>query len=204
MALKRTLMKLGLVEEETVPIAKKAIPTTPQTATPVRAPVAAIDEAIAKALEQSLQENKLSGFDYLKFIAATDEMKVYNTPEETRFKMAFSTAKQMGLDVEGLTKSAKHYVSVLKQDEEDFDAECAQFQKKEIVAKEAKLTELEAKIVSLDEQAKRAREDYSALNEELKEKKSSLESRKAAFQTTLQSFVDNIEDNIAKITKYLS
>lgn len=203
MSFKKAFTKLGLLEEDAVPVAKKPQPTA-QVATPVATPAPVVDDAIAKALEQSLQDNKLSGFDYLKFVAATEEMKVYNTPEETRYKMAFSTAKQLGLDVDALLKSGEHYLSVLKQDEAEFKSECAQHEKKEITAKETKLAELEAKITSLTEQANKAKEDHTALTEEVQEKKASLESRRTAFDTTLQSFVDSIEANIAKITKYLS
>lgn len=203
MSLKKAFTKLGLLEEDAVPVAKTPQRTqTAQVAAPTPTPV--VDDSIAKALEQSLQDNKLSGFDYLKFVAATEEMKVYNTPEETRYKMAFSTAKQLGLDRDSLIKSGEHYLSVLKQDDVEFKSECAQHEKKEITAKETKLAELETKITSLTEQANKAKEDHAALTEEVQEKKTSLESRRTAFESTLQSFVDTIEANIAKITKYLS
>lgn len=202
MSLKKAFTRLGLLEEDVVPVAKT--PQRTQAAQVAPTPTPVVDDSIAKALEQSLQDNKLSGFDYLKFVAATEEMKAYNTPEDTRFKMAFSTAKQLGLDKDSLIKSGEHYLSVLKQDEAEFKSECTQHEKKEITAKETKLADLEAKIIALTEQANKAKEDHTALTEEVQEKKASLESRRTAFESTLQSFVDAIEANIAKINKYLS
>lgn len=205
MSFKKAFTKLGLLEEEAVPVAKRAQPTQ---ATQMTAPTAtmepAVDEETAKALEQYLQDNKLAGFDYLKFVAAVDEMKAYNTPEETRFKMAFSTAKQLGLDKDSLMKSGQHYLDVLAQYEKDFKAESAQFEKKEVIAKQTQLTDLEAKITSLTEQLMQTKANHAALTEEVQNKKDTLASGQLTFQTTLQSFVDAIDANLAKITKYLS
>ena len=204
MSLKKALTKMGLVEDTvSIPKAEPTIATKTTVPTMVPTTTVEIDIAISKTLQQSLQDNKLSGFDYLKFIAATDEMKTYGTPEDARYRMAFLAAKQVGVDKDSLVKSGQHYIDVLKQDETDFNAECIQFEKKEVQAKDTKIAELEAKLTSLNEQLTQANLDHTNLTDEVRGKRASLASRQAAFKGTLETFVGNIEANIAKINKYL-
>lgn len=210
MSLKTAFTKLGLVED-TVPVTKtktkQSVTTVLSTAPTYTAPPATtanVDEETAKVLEQSLQDNKLSGFDYLKFVAATEETKTYGVPEETRYKMAFSTAKQLGLDKDSLLKSGQHYIDVLAQNERDFKSDCTQFERINIQTKEVKIAELETKLTTLSEQLAQTKRERDDLASEVQENKSTQETSKASFQATLQSFVGGIETNIAKINKYLS
>ena len=208
MSLKNTLTKLGLIEE-TIQAKPKTLPA--QQPQPIGAVSAAVpvqttpvvDPTILSMLQQSLQENKLSGFDYLKFVSAVDEMKAAGGTEDVRFKMAFFAAKQLGVDKDALVKSAQHYVDVLRQDESDFNADCSQFEKKEIQAREAKIAELEAKLSDLNRQLAQAQQDHIGLANELQDKRASLEVRKSSFQTTLNSLKSVIEANIQKINQYL-
>lgn len=216
MSFKKAFTKMGLIEEEVVAPTKTRPQPTPTFSNSAPASfenshyptsyvaTPKVDDAIAKTLQQSLQESKLSGFDYLKFVASTEEMKIYGTPEDARYKMAFSAAKQLGVDKDSLVKSGQHYLDVLHQDDTDFQTECTQYEKREIQAKEAKVTELEAKLASLSEQLAQAKQERDGLVSEVAEKKASLDSRRASFQTTLQSFVTDIENNLSKINKYLS
>lgn len=205
MSLKKALVKMKLMEDEVVSVPTKAKATTPTTTyVPPTVQTPEIDATFAKALEQSLQESKLSGFDYLKFISTTEEMKTYGTPEETRFKMAFSAAKQIGMDKGKLVDSGQHYLDVLKQDEAEFNAECTRFEKEEIQSKETRISQLDTKVASLSEQLTKATQDRATLAEEVQEKKTGLDTRRASFQTTLKSFVSTIEANIAKINTYLN
>jgi hypothetical protein len=205
MSFKKAFTKMGLVEEEiitTKPQPTRAAATMRPTS--YSAPKPAVDEGISKTLQQSLQENKLSGFDYLKFIASTEEMKVYGTPEEARYKMAFSAAKQLGVDKNALIQSAQHYLDVLKQDETAFESEFVQPELKKVKAKETKIADLEARLTSLQEEIARAKENHDSLVGEVQENKANVDSQRESFQITLKSFVDNIEANITKITQYLS
>lgn len=200
--MKNMFIKLGLVEEAVV--AKKA-PTKPQTVAQPKIMVVepTIDASINQMLLQSIEENKLAGFDYLKFMSSVEEMKVYGTQEDARFKMTFATAKQLGVDKEGLNKSAQHYLDVLKNDENEFNTECTQFAKKEITARETKLTELEAKLTTLSGQIEATKVEYAKLSEEVSEKKDSLELRRNNFKNTFDNLVLTIQANLEKINKYL-
>lgn len=215
--MKNFLTKLGLVEDDTPAVKPKAAPTptatqqAPAGYVPPQAPSSfttftatpAIDPGIRDMLQQSLQENKLNGFDYLKFISAVEESKSTGVPEDARFKMTFSTAKQLGVDKNTLLKSGNHYIEVLAQDESDFNADCAHYEKSEVESRATKLASVESTIASLSSQLSQLNQDRATLAHELEQEKSKLESKKAAFRTTLESVRTTIQANIDKINQYL-
>jgi hypothetical protein len=217
MPLKSFLTKVGLVEEEiqvkprpvqqAAPQPTQSFPVERQTPsyapTPSYVPAPTIDPAISDMLAQSLQENKLSGFDYLKFTSAVEESKAMGVAEDARFKMTFSTAKQLGVDKPGLVKSGEHYLAVLTQDESDFNTDCANYDKKEIQSRAAKISQIESTITDLTKQLAQLQQDHGTLTQELQDETSRLESRKNAFQVTLQTFRANIQSNLDKINQYL-
>lgn len=221
MPLKSFLNKMGLVEDDvavtkaktTAPAATAPASTAPQQTsqspympspyTTSYTPTPAIDPAIQDMLNQSLQENKLSGFDYLKFVSAVDETKATGIAEDARFKMTFSTAKQLGVNKDTLLKSGAHYVDVLAQDESDFNTDCANYEKNQVQSREAKLANIESTITNLNQQLSQLTQDKSTLTQELQQEKFKLESRKVAFRVTLESIRTTIKSNIDKINQYL-
>lgn len=207
MAFKSFLNKMGLVEEDIkVTKAKTTVQApipTPSVSASMTTVSTVTDPSIQEMLSQSLQENKLSGFDYLKFISAVEESRSTGLPEEARFKMTFSTAKQMGVDKTALLKTGEHYVEVLTQDETDFNADCAEHEKNEVQSREAKITSIESTIEDLTKQLTQLNQDHMKLSEELQQEKIKLESRKVSFKVTLESFRGTIKSNIDKINQYL-
>lgn len=146
MPIKNFLNKMGLVEDD-APVAKTKSTQTQSQPTPTVTPAVSrmtttyvptptVDPAIQDMLSKSLQDNKLSGFDYLKFISAVEESKSTGVSEDARFKMTFATAKQLGLDKNNLLQSGSHYLEVLDQDENDFNSDCSQYEKNEIQSRE--------------------------------------------------------------------
>jgi hypothetical protein len=209
MSFKNALSKMGLIEESvasTKPVVQaKSVPSTPLPSSfiPPAVSTANVDPSIKEMLEQSIQESKLSGFDYLKFIGAVEEMKSSGSSEDARFKMAFVAAKQLGVDKDSLVKSGNHYLDVLKKDEDDFNSDCSEFEKNELQTRDAKIAELDSRVTELTKQLDDTKGALLSLKGEAASKRSSLESRRSGFQATLQSVKSVIETNISKINQYL-
>lgn len=209
---------MGLVEDE-VPAAKPKSPTqgpvqanSPSFTAEVRmnptytsphASMPTVDPVISEMLKQSLEENKLAGFDFMKFTSAVEEMKSTGATEDSRYKMAFFTAKQLGVDKASLLKSGSHYLDVLAGNENDFNSDCSQYEKSEISARQAKLSKIESTVADLSKQLAQLQQDHTSLTQEVATQQTNLESRKSSFQVTLQSFRATIESNIQKINQYL-
>jgi hypothetical protein len=213
MSLKNAFVKMGLVEEEVKSTPKTPTKTTtPETTTKKAAtiptftpePEPEVDPEISEMLEKSLQESKLSNFDYLKFISMVEKMKGKVSSEEARFQTAFSAAEELGLTKTNLLKSCDHYIDVLTEDENDFNDNCSDFEKKEVKSRETRLNTSAANIELLTKQLAQAQEEHETLQKEVEEQKEKLEARKQSFQTTLESFRSTIKENVDKINQYLS
>lgn len=211
MKFKNVLNKMGLVEDDIpvktngakMPVSSQPVSTAQPVFTPSYAPTPSIDPAISDMLKQSLESNKLSGFDYMKFTSAVEEMKSTGSSEDARYKMAFFAARQLGVDKANLLKSGEHYLDVLKQDENDFNSDCSEYDKKEVKSRESKLAQIESNLENLGTQLTQLHAERVKVSEELQNEKARLDSRKSSFQATLQNFRSTIETNIQKINQYL-
>lgn len=212
MKFKNVLNKMGLVEDDIpvktngaqVPVTNQPSSTAQSVFTPSSyTPTPSIDPAISDMLKQSLESNKLSGFDYMKFTSAVEEMKSTGSSEDARYKMAFFAARQLGVDKANLLKSGEHYLDVLKQDENDFNSDCSEYDKKEVKSREAKISQISNQVGDLTTKLAQLQQEQATLHEELQNEKARLESRRSSFQVTLQNFRSTIETNIQKINQYL-
>lgn len=170
-----------------------------------------VDKDIKAALLQSLQDNKLAGFDYLKFVAALEEMKEIGGTEEARLKMTFITAKQLGVDKTKLIESANHYLEVLKKDAVDFSSNLADKQAKNIGVNEKRLEDVEKAtnnhretITTLNAEIEKLQQEKYALTVQIADERARLENKKSAFEYTHTSLTNEIKDNIQKINQYLN
>lgn len=169
-----------------------------------------IDSEIKETLLQSLKDNKLSGFDYLKFVGALEEMKSEGGSESSRFKMAFIAAKQLGVDKKKLIDSAQHYLEVLENDSKDFNSNLNSKRTKTIGNSEKRIAELEKAveehtktIEALSAEVDQYKTEQTSLTEEITENRTKLDEKKAAFETTYASVAKEIENNIKKMDQYL-
>lgn len=172
---------------------------------------ASVDPEVRDALLQSLDENKLAGYDYLKFIAALEEMKSCGGNEESRFKMAYIAAKQLGVDKNQLLKTADHYKQVLQQDSQDFNNDLAQKQTETVGAHEDRIKQIDAAVAERNDQIAKLNAEITQLQQEkgslsgqVMENRAKLEVRKRSFEVTLAALTSEIDSNTQKINQYIS
>lgn len=199
-----------IVAAPSVPNVTASMSPTPATpfAPTYKSNVTLVDPEIRAVLLESLQNNKLAGFDYLKFVAALEEMKEFGGTEESRLKMAFITAKQLGVDKVKLTESAKHLLGVLERDASEFNAQLIDKQTQTVGANEKRLEEIEKTIethhktlVSLNEEIGKLQLERNTLTAKVTEDRIKLETKKASFENTYTSLTSEIQANIQKINQ---
>ncbi len=210
----------SLFVEDEQPVKKVAPQAAPATtmssslASPYQAPqtpvIAGPDQEIRAALIASINDKKLPGYDYLKYVAALEEMKSMVPAEDARFKIAFSVAKQAGADKVKLAETGQHYIQVLNEDLKEFQSNLAATTQEKVVVRERQLQDLDnavaerlQQIAQLTELNTKAAADRLALSNEIAETKAKLESKKKSFEVTHAGCVAEIEGNIQKINQYL-
>ena len=206
-----------LFTDETVPTQQRATgPTnpvstpTPVYGSPVYTSTPGVDPSIRSMLLQAMSDNKLAGYDYLKFVAALEEMKTDIPSEATRFKTAFAVAKQLSVDKATLAKSGQHYIDVLNNTAKEFQDNLASKMQETVTSGEKRLQEIDGQIQGRQEQIAKltaeiqaAQTERTELASKVAENHAKLDSRKQSFDVTHAGCVAEIEANIQKINQFL-
>ena len=161
-------------------------------------------------LTKALEKSNLPGFDYIEYKQSLGALNAMSIEEETAFKSAFATAQTVGLTKDKLLKSALHYKNVLNKEKEQFDAALEKQidqQVKSKMAEVAKLrkqiTEYKAKVKQLEQKMAVSQSTIDQADETIAAAKSKIEGTKESFEFTLQSIVNQIDQDIDNIKKFI-
>jgi chromosome segregation ATPase len=169
-----------------------------------------LDEKSIGFITNALEKANLPGFDYIEYRQAVDSLKKMNLDEATAFKSAFATAATMGLTKEKLVDTAKHYLSILQKEKEQFDAASAKQQDIKIGTNLQQVRDLqksvddnELKIKQLQEAVESAKAKIRELDFERDGAAAKIEEAKTKYLFTHQSIVNQMGADIENIQKYL-
>ena len=183
-------------------------PAAPIMAAPV-ATQGVVDDSTKQALTAALEANRLDSYDYLKFKSALNELAAIIPDESLRFKTVFTTAKSM-VTKEKLVQTANHYVTVLDEELREFNAAVDEQVNTRIVAGEAKVKTLDESVAAKHAQIQTLTDEIAALSQErtalvtkITEDKATIGTRKNNFVTTHQAMVQDIKNDISKVSSYL-
>lgn len=161
-------------------------------------------------LLEAMQQQNLSGFDYLEYKQSLNSLKKMPMDEPTRYQSAFAMAQTMGATPEALLKTGRHYIDVLHQEERKFEQALAAQQEKQIGSKQEEMKQLEETIKAKAEQIKRLTQEIEAHQKEkdqlrnaLEEAAVRVESTKNDFIASYNNLVEQIHQDLENIKKYL-
>ena len=218
----KKLKSLFVIEEEIEPKSKSVsakketkssrpqAPVTEEIPPIISARKAEIDDKSLKVLFRAMEENDLDGFDYLEFKEFLRSLDKVQMDEATRFRSAFATAQTMGASVQVLKDSAKHYLAVLRSEEEKFQ-QAFKARRQQIVEKRQKaINDLEAMIRNKEKQIQTWTADIAKHKEQMSEMQSAIDSSRAKVETTKNNFlhtyntlVKQIKEDVNKIETHL-
>ncbi len=197
------------------PAGKKPQPSTP-TPKPAPRPSSAqaggeVTEKFTTTLLKAIEANNIEGFDYIEYKQAIQSMSEMAMDEATRYKSAYAMAKTMGASSEHLIKAAKFYVSVLGKEEEKFMATLQRQVQQRVGQRHEQVKALEQAIGQKNqqiEQLKKEIEDHKKLldktNGEVAGVQDKLNLTKNNFEASYVHIRKQLEDDIQKMTTYLS
>jgi chromosome segregation ATPase len=168
-----------------------------------------LDDKSVDFLTKALAKNNLPGFDYIEFkqsLRALREMM----DEPTAYKSAFATAATVGLTKEKLLKTATHYKNILATEKKQFDAALQKQMEQRVHSKLTEVEKLKKQIVEYKEkikalEAKMAKSQSTIDNadQHIQAAKAKIEGTRDDFEHTLQSIVNEIDQDIESINQYL-
>lgn len=175
-------------------------PTEPGKAAPE------LTEVLFKAMEQ----NNIEGFDYLEFKQSLNSLKKMPMDDQTRYQSAFAMAQTMGVTVERLMQTGQHYLNVLKQEEQKFEAAVNNQKTRQIGEKEQQIQKLEETIKAKAEQIKQLTVEIEAdqtkakqLKQEITEASLKVETTRSNFVASYEALVQQIRSDLENIKNFL-
>lgn len=159
---------------------------------------------------KAMEANNLPGFDYLEFKQTLQSMQNLPMDESTRFKSAFAAAQTMGVNADKLVQTAKHYLEILKKEEEKFGSALNNQIDRQIKSKESEIQGLQDSIKSKAEQIKKLTAEIEnqqktaeSLQTEIAQSRVKVESTKNDFMASYNVLVVKIHSDIENMVKYL-
>jgi len=163
-----------------------------------------------KILQEALESNALDSYDYLKFKNATQELAKDILDEKLRFKTVFSAAKVMGVTPAKLVQTADHYLTVLNQELKNFNEAVEEQIKTKIVGSLNEVTLLEDSIVAKTADIKELTANVNTLTAQknilaakVETDKALIDDNKITFLAVQATMVQDIKNDITKLTNYL-
>lgn len=161
-------------------------------------------------LFKAIEENNVEGFDYIEFKNSVRSLTKVEPDEGKRYKSAFAMAGAMGLTKSKLFSSAKHYVSVLDAEEKKFAQAFNGQREKQIVARESKskqlatsIKEKEAQIKKLQAAIEKDKKSLGTIESDISKAMAKVEATKDGFYGAYHMVLQQIKDDLDKISNYI-
>lgn len=171
-----------------------------------------LDPKFAEHLANVLAQNNPPGPDYFEFRETLKSLTNLGLPEDKQFQAAWASFKALGgpADVGILTKTANQYVAALQKDREGFvrsvDAALTERvgglenEQKRLQAENDALTR---QLQELEQKRAANTERLQAITGEMSEQGARIRQNQQNYETTYAHFVEQINDDIRKLTQYL-
>ena len=169
-----------------------------------------IDKKSSKFLSSALAKNIQTGFDYFKFKQSLNQIAKLHLGDSTSIQSAFATASTIGVSKGALINSAKHYLSVLRNEKSQFDAalnnqiqQRVAARKDEVLKLEQKIQEYNLKIKEIQKKIEEFKYKIDNSDAEVQKAKQKIEETKSKFEMTITEYIDIIEKDIQQFETYL-
>lgn len=209
------------VNEELIETSQQSKPAVKQTTTgssitePVAVPesTGVVDKKFVEHFNALMEKANQPGPDYYEFMQAVKNMSNLGLPEEKVYQAAWASYKAMGgnADPKALAASAVQYVQVLEEDKKAFaqTVETAIDKKVNTLKQELQRMEEENKaaaeqILTLQEQITHNKEKAAQINGEISEQSIKINNNRSNYEVTHTGFTASIQNDINKISSYLS
>lgn len=173
----------------------------------------AVDQKFVEHFAELLEKANLPGPDYFEFKQALKSMGGLGLSEEKQYQASWASFKAMAAGVKDtsvLTNSANHYGNVLNKDRESFlkDVEAAVNDRIGSLKQESKKVQEATKtyaqqIVDLQKQINESNARLEKIANEIQEQTDKINLSRDSFDLTYQTMVDQINDDVEKINRYL-
>ncbi len=193
-----------------VPDQSGPVPTTAVSS--AATPAEAVDAKFAEHLANVLAQSNPPGPDYFEFRETLRSLSNLGLPEEKQFQAAWASFKALGgpADVNALTSTANAYIAALNKDRDGFSksVETALTERVGGLQNEQKRLQSEnealaKQLVEIQKQIDANKNRLTAIEGDINEQSAKIAQNRHAYEFTFAHFLNQIKDDIGKMTQYL-
>ncbi len=201
---------IKMTEQKEKSTSNNTIPKAPQKEAPVPKASGKPSEKFVDKLLAAIEANNLEGFDYLEYKQSLQSLSKVTMDEATRYQSAMAMAKTMGASENKIFDAAQHYLNILKEEQQKFEAAFKSQELKQVSQREEKIKSAETQIKQKSEQIEQLKKEIASLQTQLDGVKQDANQANAKVQATKQGFynayhsvVDQIKADVQAMQKYL-
>lgn len=197
-------------KKETKTAENTSTTSKPVTSSSVVNTTGVVDAKIIEKLLQAIEKNNLDGFDYLEFKKALKALEKIPMDEATKFRSTFATASTMGVTLDKLLDTVKHYIGVLDKENTIFLKAFEGQLQANVGNKQKEITQFEAIIKEKSERIKQLTQEITKHQKQIADLKVSVDSSKSKIDKTQNDFKvsylnlrSQFEQDVEKMKQYL-
>ena len=196
--------------KEAAKAAKSAPKSVPQPVQPITVTsqmlsnmAGAPNEKFVAMLMDVIAKNNIPGQDYFEFKQTLDAMASLPGDERTKFLTIATMFQLQGCTKETLTSSIDKYISVVKAEEINFDAELEAQRNVSVTAKLAKIDEVRKQVDELNKQISDANAFVVTTSQEVQNAELKLQMTETDFKKSLEKVIGTLLSDKDKINSYI-
>lgn len=161
------------------------------------------DEKFVEMLKKVIADNNIPGQDYFEFKQSIDALANIPLDERTKFITVYATFQLQGCKKDVLLSSIDKYVSIVQDEETNFNNELANQRNANITGKTAQIEDARKKVEELNKQISEANTFIITASQEVQNAELKLQMTENSFKKSVEKVVSMLQADKDKINSYI-
>ena len=189
-------------KSKTADIPQPIQPIIPTTHT-VSSMTGVADEKFVDMLKSVIADNNIPGQDYFEYKQSLDALASLPLDERTKFITVYATFKLQGCTKDVLTSSIDKYISLVQNEEKNFNAELASQRNSNVTGKTAQIQDAQKKLEDLNKQIAETNTFIITASQEVQNAELKLQMTENSFKKSVEKVVGMLQADKDKINSYI-
>lgn len=161
------------------------------------------DEKFVEMLKKVIEDNNIPGQDYFEYKQSLDALANIPLDERTKFITVYATFQLQGCKKDVLLSSIDKYISVVQNEEANFNAELSNQRNANITDKTAQVEQARKELEELNRQIAEKNTFIITASQEIQNAELKLQMTEASFKKSVEKVVNMLQSDKDKINSYI-
>lgn len=161
------------------------------------------DEKFVEMLKKVIADNNIPGQDYFEFKQSIDALANIPLDERTKFITVYATFQLQGCKKDVLLSSIEKYVSIVQNEETNFNNELANQRNLNVTSKTTQVQDAQKKLNELNKQIAETNTFIITASQEIQNTELKLQMTENSFKKSVEKVVGMLTSDKDKINSYI-